>query len=187
MNNLKGTENSHGVLPNVIGADYSEDGAGISDFKGIFLSTPESIKIFQIWYSKQNNLDDASAFLNKLKYFSLSTSTIMALFLFMLYQKEEDVPTDIFDINSDSSGIKNSESIQLFQRLLKAHRIPFNPKIGLQAELAIRMLLTMIADVQLLTVFLVLQLQKMESMMSLSRDEQEAKAWTALNIYAPLA
>ena len=49
------------------------------------------------------------------------------------------------------------------------------------------MLLTVLADVQLLTVFLVLQLQKLESIMSLSRDEQEAKAWTALNIYAPLA
>ena len=87
MNDIKVTENSHRVLPTVKGADYSEDEASISDFKGIFLSTPESIKIFQIWYSKQNNLDDASAFLNKLKYFSLSTSTIMALFLFMLYQK----------------------------------------------------------------------------------------------------
>ena len=160
MNNLKGAENSHRVLPTVIGADYSENESSISDFIEIFLSTPQSLKLFQIWFTKQKDPDEASAFLNKLKFFSLNTSTIMALFLFMLYQKEEDIPTDIIDMNPDSSGIIFSESIQLFQRLLKVHRIPFTPKIELQAELAIRMLLTVLADVQLLTVFLVLQLQK---------------------------
>ena len=128
MNNLKGTENSHGVLPNIVGTDYSEDDASISDFSELFLSTPESNKIFQSWYSKQKNLDDAGAFLNKLKFFSLSNSTIMALFLFMQYQKEEDIPTEIIDKESESSENIFSESIHLFQRLLKAHRIPFNPK-----------------------------------------------------------
>ena len=187
MSDLTGAENSHIALPPVMGADYSEVEVSIKDFEEIFLSTPESVKLFQIWFSKQIYTDEASAFLNKLKYFSLSTSTIMALFLFMLYQKEEEIPTDIIDMTPGSSGTILSESIQLFQRLLKVHRIPFTPKIELQAELAIRMLLTVLADVQLLTVFLVFQLQKLESIMSLSRDEQEAKAWTALNIYAPLA
>ena len=187
MNNLKETENSHRVLPAVMGDDCSEDEVSISEFKEIFLSTQQSQKLFQIWFSKQNDPDEATAFLNKLKFFSLSTSTIMALFLFMLYQKEEDIPTDIIDMNLDSSGIIFSESIQLFQKLLKVHLIPFTPKIELQAELAIRMLLRVLEDVQLLTVFLVLELQKLESIMSLSRDEQEAKAWTALNIFAPLA
>ena len=86
MSNLKGTENLLRELPTVIGADYSESDASISDFKQIFLSTSESNKIFQIWFSKQNDTDEAIAFLNKLKFFSLSTSTIMALFLYMLYQ-----------------------------------------------------------------------------------------------------
>ena len=110
MNNLKETENSHRVLPNVIGGDYSEDETIISDFREILLSTPQSLKLFQIWFSKQNDPDEASAFLNKLKYFSLSTSTIMALFLFMIYQKEEEIPTDIIDMNPDSSGVIFSES-----------------------------------------------------------------------------
>ena len=187
MNNFKGTENSHRVLPTAADADYSIEKASISDFRELFLSTPESIKIFQRWYSKQNDLDDAGAFLNKLKFFSLSTSTIMALFLFLQYQKEEDIPTDFTDIDPDGSEKIFSESIHLFQRLLKAHRIPFTPKKELQAELAIRMLLTVLEDVQLLTVYLVLQLQKLESMMSLPREEQEVKALIALNIYAPLA
>ena len=155
MSVLTGAENSLIVLPTVIGADYSEDEVSIKDFEEIFLSTPESVKLFQIWFSKQNDPDEANAFLNKLKYFSLSTSTIMALFLFMLYQKEEDIPTDIIKTNRASSGKKLSESIQLYQRLLKVHHIPFSPKKHLQAELAIRMLLTVLADVQLLTVFLV--------------------------------
>ena len=99
----------------------------------------------------------------------------MALFLFC-NTKEEDIPTDIIDIDPDSSEKIFSESIHLFQRLLNAHRIPFTPKKELQAELAIRMLLTVLADVQLLTVYLVLQLHKLESMMSLSRDEQETKS-----------
>ena len=187
MSDLTGAENSHIALPPVMGADYSEVEVSIKDFEEIFLSTPESVKLFQIWFSKQNDPDEANAFLNKLKYFSLSTPTIIALFLFMLYQKEEDIPTEIIKMNPDSSGIILSESIQLYHRLLKVHRIPFSPKKKLQAELAIRMLLTMMADVQLLTVFLVLQLQKLESMMSLSQEEQEAKSWTALHIYAPLA
>jgi GTP pyrophosphokinase len=187
MSDLTGAENSHIALPPVMGADYSEVGDSIKDFEEIFLSTPESVKLFQIWFSKQNDPDEANAFLNKLKYFSLSTSTIMALFLFMLYQKEEDIPTEIIKMNPDSSGTILSESIQFYHRLLKVHRIPFSPKIKLQAELAIRMLLTMMADVQLLTVFLVLQLQKLETMMSLSKDEQETTSWTALHIHSPLA
>ena len=187
MNNLKGTGNSHGVLPTLVDADYSEEKASISDFRELFLSTPESINIFQRWYSKQNDLDGAGAFLNKLKFFSLSTSTIMALFLFLQYQKEEDIPTDIIDIDPESPEKIFSESIHLYQRLLKVNRIPFTPKKEIQAELAIRMLLTVLADVQLLTVYLVLQLHKLERMMSLPREEQEAKAWIALNIYAPLA
>ena len=187
MNNLKGTEHFNTALPTVVGADNSKDGNSISDFEEIFLSTHESVRIFQIWYSKQNDLDEVNAFLDKLKYFSLSTPTIIALFLFMVYQKEEDIPTDIIDMNNDSSGIILSESIQLYQRLLKTCRIPFTPKIELQAELAIRMLLTVLADVQLLTVFLVFQLQKLESMLSLTNEEQEEKAWTALKIFAPLA
>ena len=51
MDNLKGTENLQRELPIVIGGDYSADETNISDFKQIFLSTPESNKIFQIWFS----------------------------------------------------------------------------------------------------------------------------------------
>ncbi len=187
MNNLKGTENSHMSLSNTISSSYSEVENVVADFKEVFLSTPESVKLFQIWFSRQNDPDEANAFLKKLKYFSLSTSTIMALFLFMLYQNEDDITTEVTKMSPDSSGITLTKSIKLFQRLLKVHLIPFSPKIELQAEMAIRMLLTVLADVQLLTGFLVLQLQKLESIMSLSIDEQEATSWTALNIHAPLA
>ena len=113
MSDLTGAENSHIALPPVIGADYSEDEGSITDFKEIYLSTPGSVKLFQIWFSNQKDPDEANAFLNKLKYFSLSTSTIMALFLFMLYQKEEDIPTEIIKMNPDSSGTILSESIKL--------------------------------------------------------------------------
>ena len=133
MSDLTGAENSHIALPPVIGDDYSEVEVSIKDFEEIFLSTPESVKLFQIWLSKQNDPDEANAFLNKLKFFSLSTSTIMALFLFMLYQKEEDIPTEIIKMNPDSSGTILSESIQFYHRLLKVHCIPFSPKNKLQA------------------------------------------------------
>ena len=72
MRDLTGAENSHIALPPVIGADYSEVEVSIKDFEEIFLSTPESVKLFQIWFSKQNDRDEANAFLNKLKYFSLA-------------------------------------------------------------------------------------------------------------------
>ena len=49
------------------------------------------------------------------------------------------------------------------------------------------MLLTVLGDVQLLTVFLVLQLHHLEQINSLSPEEADAIAWSALYVHAPLA
>ena len=79
MSDITGAENSHIAFSPVIGADYSEFEVSIKDFEEMFLSTAESEKLFQIWFSKQNDPDEANAFLNKIKYFSLISDNFRTL------------------------------------------------------------------------------------------------------------
>ena len=51
MNNIKFTEHLNTELL-TLGAENSENDKSITDFKEIYLSTDESKRIFQIWYSK---------------------------------------------------------------------------------------------------------------------------------------
>ncbi len=186
MPDLSRAEQSQRIFSPVIITDDSGEEA-VTDVPEAFLSSPEVNKLFQDWYEQQSDPDEANAFLKKLKLFSLSSPSILAVFLFMLFQKEDDLPDDIAQINQEGSVSDLTEAIQLFQRLLKVNKFPFRPKNKSQAELTIRMLLTVLGNVQLLTVYLVLQLQKLEQMNSLSQKDQESKAWTALHIHAPLA
>ena len=186
MPDLSRAEQSQRIFSPVIITDDSGEEA-VTDVPEAFLSSPEVNKLFQDWYEQQNDPDEANAFLKKLKLFSLSSPSILAVFLFMLFQKEDDLPDDIAQINQEGSVSDLTEAIQLFHRLLKVNKFPFRPKNKSQAELTIRMLLTVLGNVQLLTVYLVLQLQKLEQMNSLSQKDQESKAWTALHIHAPLA
>ena len=186
MPDLSRAEQSQRIFSPVIITDDSGEEA-VTDVPESFLSSPEVNKLFQDWYEQQNDPDEANAFLKKLKLFSLSSPSILAVFLFMLFQKEDDLPDDIAQINQEGSVSDLTEAIQLFHRLLKVNKFPFRPKNKSQAELTIRMLLTVLGNVQLLTVYLVLQLQKLEQMNSLSQKDQESKAWTALHIHAPLA
>ena len=186
MPDLSRAEQSQRIFSPVIITDDSGEEA-VTDVPEAFLSSPEVNKLFQDWYEQQSDPDEANAFLKKLKLFSLSSPSILAVFLFMLFQKEDDLPDDIAQINQEGSVSDLTEAIQLFHRLLKVNKFPFRPKNKSQAELTIRMLLTVLGNVQLLTVYLVLQLQKLEQMNSLSQKDQESKAWTALHIHAPLA
>ncbi len=186
MPDLSRAEQSQRIFSPVIITDDSGEEA-VTDVPEAFLSSPEVNKLFQDWYEQQSDPDEANAFLKKLKLFSLSSPSILAVFLFMLFQKEDDLPDDIAQINQEGSVSDLTEAIQLFHRLLKVNKFPFRPKNKSQAELTIRMLLTVLGNVQLLTVYLVLQLQKLEQMSSLSQKDQESKAWTALHIHAPLA
>ena len=186
MPDLSRAEQSQRIFSPVIITDDSGEEA-VTDVPEAFLSSPEVNKLFQDWYEQQSDPDEANAFLKKLKLFSLSSPSILAVFLFMLFQKVDDLPDDIAQINQEGSVSDLTEAIQLFHRLLKVNKFPFRPKNKSQAELTIRMLLTVLGNVQLLTVYLVLQLQKLEQMNSLSQKDQESKAWTALHIHAPLA
>ena len=79
------------------------------------------------------------------------------------------------------------ESIHLYRRLIKVNQFTKRPDNQKQVELTLRMFLTVLADVQLLTVFLVLQLQKLEEIGTLPSKKNNDTAWVALHIYAPLA
>ena len=107
--------------------------------------------------------------------------------LFLQYQAADDLPKEFeYKTSIDSKG-SFSDALLLYHRMLKVQQFPVRPKNSEQAELTLRMLLTVLGDVQLLTVFLVLQLQQLEQLDSLSPKEREETAWTALHVHAPLA
>ena len=186
MINLYGAEISQDTSSATVGIDHSagEKGSAVPES---FLTTPEANKLFENWYSQHSNPDAAEALLKKLKQISLRPSTLQAALLFLQYQKADDLSKEFEKKAAAESGGPFSEAVPLFHRMLKVHQFPVRPKNSEQAELTLRMLLTVLGDVQLLTVFLVLQLHHLEQINSLSPEEADAIAWSALYVHAPLA
>ena len=186
MINLYGEEISQDTSSATVGIDHSagEKGSAVPES---FLTTPEANKLFENWYLQHSNPDAAEALLKKLKQISLRPPTLQAALLFLRYQKADDLPKEFEKKAAAESGGPFSEAVPLFHRMLKVHQFPVRPKNSEQAELTQRMLLTVLGDVQLLTVFLVLQLHHLEQINSLSPEEADAIAWSALYVHAPLA
>ena len=186
MINLYGAEISQDTSSTTVGIDHSagEKGSAVPES---FLTTPEANKLFENWHSQHSNPDAAEALLKKLKQISLRPPTLQAALLFLQYQKADDLPKEFEKKAAAESGGPFSEAVPLFHRMLKVHQFPVRPKNSEQAELTLRMLLTVLGDVQLLTVFLVLQLHHLEQINSLSPEEADAIAWSALYVHAPLA
>ncbi|MBC8259559.1 MAG: bifunctional (p)ppGpp synthetase/guanosine-3',5'-bis(diphosphate) 3'-pyrophosphohydrolase [SAR324 cluster bacterium] len=152
-----------------------------------FLATPEARTLFEDWNSQQSDPGAAEELLLKFKQLSLSPPTLLATLMLLQYQQVEELPKE-FEINiPDKSNSSLTAAIPLYRRLLKVRQFPVRPKNKEQAELTLRMLMTVLGDVQLLAVFLVLQLQHLEQLQSLSPEEADAAAWTALHVHAPLA
>ena len=186
MGNLSGTKISEDILSPTITIGHSAD-INSSVIPEAFLSSPEATSLFENWYSKQSNPDAADALLKNLKQLSLSPATLQAALLFLQYQAADDLPKEFeYKTSIDSKG-SFSDALPLYNRMLKVQQFPVRPKNSEQAELTLRMLLTVLGDVQLLTVFLVLQLQQLEQLDSMSPKERDETAWTALHVYAPLA
>ena len=186
MINLYGAEISQDTSSETVGIDHSagEKGSAVPES---FLTTPEVNKLFENWHSQHSNPDAAEALLKKLKQISLRPPILQAALLFLQYQKADDLPKEFEKKPAAESGGPFSEAVPLFHRMLKVHQFPVRPKNSEQAELTLRMLLTVLGDVQLLTVFLVLQLHHLEQINSLSPEEIDAIAWSALYVHAPLA
>ena len=186
MINLYGEEISQDTSSVTVGIDHSagEKGSAVPES---FLTTPEANKLFENWYSQHSNPDAAEALLKKLKQISLRPPTLQAALLFLQYQKADDLPKEFEKKAAAESGGPFAETVSLFHRMLKVHQFPVRPKNSEQAELTLRMLLTVLGDLQLLTVFLVLQLHHLEQINSLSSEEADAIAWSALYVHAPLA
>ena len=186
MNNLSGIDLSQNNLSPAIGIDKSVDDK-MTLVPEAILTNPEANKIFEDWYSQQSDPETAESLFKKLTLLSLKPPTLLAALLFLQYQKEVDLPEQFEKIVPDDTGNLFAQAILLYQRMLKVHQFPERPKNPEQAELTLRMLFTVLADVQLLAVFLVLQLQKMEQIESLSPKKRDATAWTAMHVHAPLA
>ena len=186
MNNLSGTEISEDISSPTITFGHNAN-INNSVVPEAFFTNPEANSLFKNWYSKQSNPDAAAKLLKNLKQLSLSPATLQAALLFLQYQAADDLPKEFeYKRSIDSKG-SFSDALPLYHRMLKVQQFPVRPKNSEQAELTLRMLLTVLGDVQLLTVFLVLQLHKLEQLDSLSPKERDETAWTALHVHAPLA
>ena len=186
MSKLNRTDLSKSVMSLTIGTDKTVAENKIS-IPNIFQTNRDISRIFEDWYSQQRDPESADSLIQKLTLLSLNPASLLAALLFLSYQHAEDFPKDFEKkIPFDSSKLF-ADAILLYHRMLKAHQFPERPKNQEQAELTIRMLLTVLADVQLLAVFLVLQLEKLEQLESIPSKKGDAIAWTALNVHAPLA
>jgi len=144
-------------------------------------------KIFQFLFSNEKDFIIPTSLLNKLSQLSLKPQTLLAGILFFLYKNEKDFSEDLKKkIESESSNFF-SEALPLYRRLNKVNQFIERPKNPKQVELTLRMFLTILADVQLLTVFLVLQIQKLEDLKTSPTNILNENAWSCLNIFAPLA
>jgi len=153
----------------------------------IILNTPEIKTFFEFWFPQKSIPNLPKPLLDKLSKLSLKPQTFLALILYLLYQKTEDFPEKLTKFFESENRRFFLDSIKLYRRLIKVDQFTERPENPKQVELTIRMFLTVLADVQLLTVFLVLQLQKLEEIDSLPSKKNNDTAWVALNIYAPLA
>jgi len=186
MSNLCGAEILQDTSSMTVGIDHSAGEKG-SAVPQAFLTTLETNKLFESWQSQHSNPDAAEGLLRKLKQISLSPPTLQAALLFLQYQKTDDLPKEFEKKAIVETGGSFSEAVPLFHRMLKVRQFPVRPKNSEQAELTLRMLLTVLGDVQLLTVFLVLQLHQLEQINSLSTEEADAIAWSSLYVHASLA
>ena len=151
------------------------------------LIIPELKTFFEFCSSKDFDINLSTSLLKKLAQLSLNPQTILALILYVICQKEEDLTKKLkifFECKNNEIFL---DGVNLYRRLIKVTQFNERPKNKKQIELTLRMFLTVLSDVQLLTVFLVLQLQKLEDIDSIYSKQNEDKAWVALNIYAPLA
>lgn len=186
MSKLSGTELSQNALSPTIGTDNSAFDKK-TPVPEIYLTNPEANRIFEDWYAQQSDPESADSLLQKLTQLSLNPPSLLAALFFLRYQQAEDLPKEFEKNIPDDSAKLFAEAVLLYQRMLKVHQFPERPKNPEQAELTLRMLLTVLADVQLLAVFLVLQLQKLEQLESLPPKKRDATAWTALHVHAGLA
>ena len=186
MSKLSGTELSQNALSATIGTDKSAVDKK-TPVPEIYLTNPQVNRIFEDWYAQQSDPASADSLLQKLTQLSLNPPSLLAALLFLRYQQAEDLPKEFEKNIPDDSAKLFAQAVLLYQRMLKVHQFPERPKNPEQAELTLRMLLTVLADVQLLAVFLVLQLQKLEQLESLPPKKRDATAWTALHVHAGLA
>jgi len=186
MSKLSGTELSQNALSATIGTDKSAVDKK-TPVPEIYLTNPQVNRIFEDWYAQQSDPASADSLLQKLTQLSLNPPSLLAALLFLRYQQAEDLPKEFEKNIPDESAKLFAQAVLLYQRMLKVHQFPERPKNPEQAELTLRMLLTVLADVQLLAVFLVLQLQKLEQLESLPPKKRDATAWTALHVHAGLA
>jgi len=186
MSKLSVTELSQNALSPTIGTDKSAFDKK-TPVPEIYLTNPEANRIFEDWYAQQSDPESADSLLQKLTQLSLNPPSLLAALLFLRYQQAEDLPKEFEKNIPDESAKLFAQAVLLYQRMLKVHQFPERPKNPEQAELTLRMLLTVLADVQLLAVFLVLQLQKLEQLESLPPKKRDATAWTALHVHAALA
>ena len=165
-----------------------ENITGRNNYNSEFIFCKKEIKkVFEFWNSYKKELFLPTSLLKKLSHISLKPQTLLSGILFFLYKNEADLSEELKEFIEGENKDFYRESIFLYRKLNKVNQFVEPSKNSKQVELNIRMLLAVLADLQLLTVFLVLQLQKLEEIDPCPKNKINETAWISLNIYAPLA
>ena len=156
------------------------------------LGHPQLRPLIDDWERREPDPRIRSSLNDKLARLSPDRPFWVAALLFDLYQNPETLPTYC----KTAAGQRSEEeaSNEIFQealphyfRLQKVSTVSNTPKVEKQANLAIRMIASLLSDVQLVSVYLALRMQKLEWPEPLDDEEKQQSAWLNLNVDAPLA
>ncbi|MEC7214777.1 MAG: HD domain-containing protein, partial [SAR324 cluster bacterium] len=156
------------------------------------LGHPQLRPLIDDWEGREPDPRIRSSLNDKLARLSPDRPFWVAALLFDLYQNPETLPTYC----KTAAGQRSEEeaSNEIFQealphyfRLQKVSTVSNTPKVEKQANLAIRMIASLLSDVQLVSVYLALRMQKLEWPEPLDDEEKQQSAWINLYVDAPLA
>lgn len=156
------------------------------------LEHPQLRKLIADWHRLVPDSRNRESFKDKLARLSPDRPFLVAALLYHLFPEPEKLPSYCI-VSSENQGGKNTlddffqEALPFYFRLQKVSGALMTPQLEKQAKLAIRMIASLLSDVQLVSVYLALRMQKLEWPEPLSEEGKQQTAWTNLYIDAPLA
>lgn len=143
---------------------------------------PEMEWLFELLHSEigEADLSQTLDLIDKLRRLNPEIEYLLAAILFTLCPDEEDISRII-------ESVVPEQVLSLHQRLVRTFHLNPSLRNEEQSEKALKMLITLTGDLQLLSIILAIWLQKMTQVGQLPAVEQQNLAQKTLRIYTPLA
>ncbi len=155
------------------------------------LDFPELRPLLDEWESRNSDPEVLHSLLERLRKLSLENRHEYAAVLFHLFPDPsllpDSIPTEPFPVSQSAHGSSRDGAISLYLKLVRVSHIPFAAQNLKQAQFALRMITAILADIQLIAVFLVFKLHQLEQWDRKITDEKHDQAWIHLHVHAPLA